>query len=196
MPAAAPLLSTALRAATGAAHQRMEDALDLLSPPLSRDRYLRTLEGFYGFHSAWEPAMAANPALAPMMQGAGRIALLRTDLKALGRSDAQIEALPSCPTAAELAASPLGGLGSLYVIEGSALGGQVIARALAQTSWAPSGGLRYFNPGGAETGARWRAFKAVLDRVADPEDWPGVIIGATATFDTLRGWLTRDGDRA
>ena len=189
MPARAPLLSTALRTGTAQAHERLEAALDLLSPPLRSERFLHTLERFYGFHRAWEPAVEAQPALAAMPRGESQLPHLREDLRALGCSDAQIDALPSCPDAGRLASRPLEGLGSLYVVEGSALGGQVIARALDQAPWAPSGGLRYFDPHGPQTGARWRAFKAQLDAAAAPSDWPQVIEGAVQTFDTLRVWL-------
>lgn len=190
-PARSATLSSHLRVSTGAAHARLEAALDLLAEPLSHGLFRQALEGFYGFHRAWEPAMARHEAFGGAVAAAGRLATLRGDLLALGRSDAEIAALPVCPDAAGLAADPWAALGSHYVMEGSTLGGQVIARALAAAPWRPAAGLRYFDSYGAETGARWRAFKAWLDDAAPPEAWPMVANGAAATFDALAAWLAR-----
>lgn len=184
-------LSDHLRTVTGHAHQRLEDGLDLLAAPPSRDRFQRVLEGFYGFHLAWEPAIAAHADLSEEMAGRGRLALLRADLRNLGRTDEQIDALPACAAAGALAEDRRSALGSLYVMEGSTLGGQLIVRALATAPWKPPEGLSYFNPYGPAAGPRWRAFKAWLDESAPTEDWPNVAAGALTTFDTLRDWLTR-----
>ncbi|MEI7606597.1 MAG: biliverdin-producing heme oxygenase [Rhodospirillaceae bacterium] len=52
--------------------------------------------------------------------------------------------------------------GALYVIEGSALGGQVIHRHLA-TRFSPDA-LSFFSPHGTYTGERWRRFKSEMSK--------------------------------
>ena len=176
------LLSDHLRAETAQAHARLEDRLDLLQPRPDKARFAHLLKGFYGFHLAWEPAMAAHPAGA--LIGRDRTALLQHDLATLGVPEAEWASVQPWTKAAGLAAEPQAALGSAYVVEGSTLGGQLIARALVDAPWRPTAGLRYFDPYGRETGARWRAFKAALD--ATPrETWPLVVDGARATFALL-----------
>jgi heme oxygenase len=59
-------------------------------------------------------------------------------------------------------------LGLLYVMEGSTLGGRMIVRSLAERGVDVTG-LRFLDPYGAETGARWRGFLAVLEREVGEE---------------------------
>lgn len=47
-----------LRTETAAARARLDQSLDLLSPPLSRERFLFVMERLYGFLRVWEPAVA------------------------------------------------------------------------------------------------------------------------------------------
>jgi heme oxygenase len=61
--------------------------------------------------------------------------------------------------------------GSLYVIEGSALGGQVIAPKLArELGLQPGGGASYFHGFGSDTGGMWRDFRTVLAREVEATD--------------------------
>lgn len=190
MPARpAPRLPDHLRAETAEAHARLEDRLDLLRPHPEKARFRRLLQGFYGFHLAWEPAMAAQPAGA--LIGAERTALLRGDLQALDMSEVEIDAMDPWTGVESLAADPEAALGSAYVLEGSTLGGRLIARALVDAPWRPPNGLRYFEPYGAEAGPRWRAFKAALDETPQ-RDWPRVVAGADATFTLLADRLAPD----
>jgi heme oxygenase len=82
-------------------------------------------------------------------------------------------------------------LGSLYVMEGSTLGGQVISRILDRS---PDliGRVRYFDPYGPRTGAMWRAFRAGLrGRVAAGADRRSIVAAAVQTFELLEDWLIR-----
>lgn len=182
MPSA---LHARLRAATAAAHEALEDALDLLRLPLDAQRFRRVLAGFHGFHRAWEPAIARRlpAALVPRP----RLPLIEQDLRALGWGDAELGAIALCAPAAALADSADSALGSLYVLEGSTLGGRVIMRQVGAAAWCPPQGLRYFDPYGAETTARWRA---TLVHLADARgDSDRIVAGAVRTFEMLREWL-------
>lgn len=175
-----------LRQATAAAHERLEHGLDLLAEPPSRDRFVRVLSRFHGFHRIWEPAMAETLADPEIFDPRRRLSHLEADLARLGVDTA---ALPACQEAAALARGE-GAIGSLYVMEGSTLGGQVIARSLAKTGWAPEGGLSYFQPYGSQTGVMWRAFGDYAAARTPPEARAAVIGRAIETFETLRRWLT------
>jgi len=76
--------------------------------------------------------------------------------------------------------------GSLYVLEGSALGGQVITRSLAEAGLHPHNGTAYFHGWGDATPARWREFRAVLEaQLAGPGAVDDACEAARGTFDTL-----------
>jgi heme oxygenase len=187
-----PTVLHRLRSETRDVHERLEQGLGLLDAPLDRDRFMRVLERFFGFHAVWEPAVGRalgdDAFLAPRL----KLERLRRDLRALGRSDAEIDRLPRCFEAAQLA--PLArrqaaALGSLYVLEGSTLGGQVITRALAGAPWLPADGLTYFDPYEAQTGAMWRAFRDYLLARSTPPADDEMVAVARATFERLVRWL-------
>lgn len=179
-----------LRAATREPHERLEAALDLLAPPLERARFARVLVRFHGLHAAWEPAMSARAGLAEMISARTRLPHLRADLLALGSSPGEIDALPACRPAAALADTEAGAWGSLYVMEGSTLGGKMIARALAGAPWLPPAGLTYFDARGADTGRLWRALGQALDAAAPTAAQREALAhGAAEAFDVVRAWV-------
>lgn len=182
-------LAGRLRIATADAHRRLEAELDLLRPPLGRARFTGLLERFYGFHLVWEGAVAAVAGLGVLMRQRSRLERLRADLAALGITPGRIAAAPRCTAAAGLGRSLPAALGSLYVMEGSTLGGQVIGRALQGASWLPPRGLTYFDPYGPRTGAMWRAFRTAADLICPAGEEPAVEAGAAETFELLRTWL-------
>lgn len=187
---AAPGLLQRLRAETAEAHASLEAALDILAEPLRQDRFARLLERFWGFHAAWEPALARALGDDAFLAPRGKLALLQRDLVALGRTADQIERLPLCLEAARLTADHGSALGSLYVMEGSTLGGQVISRALQAAPWLPAGGLGYFDPYGPLTGQMWRGFRDYASAHASPAADDIIVDGARAAFERLQAWLT------
>jgi heme oxygenase (biliverdin-IX-beta and delta-forming) len=159
---------TALRAATAAKHDAVDAAFggfDLTDPA----SYARFLTAHARALPAVEAALASCdtiPAFAP------RTELLRADLLALGLD--MPAPLPLAPPENEAAA-----FGALYVIEGSRLGGGMLAKQVPDAL--PRAYLSAVHqPGG------WRAFGEVLDR-AEKAGGPGWIDRATAaaeaTFD-------------
>jgi heme oxygenase len=182
-------LALRLRAVTTEAHGRLERDLDLLRPPLSRARFTALLVRFWGFHAASEPAIRRHGALARLMGGRYRLDILARDLRAAGLSSGEIEALPRCAAASGLGASVEGALGSLYVMEGSTLGGRLISRALSELSWLPPGGVVYFNPYGSRTATMWRNFQDELAAHSSPAADPLIEASALDTFAVLHDWL-------
>ncbi len=186
---AAPDLLSFLRDETRDDHRALERSLDLLRRPLDPARFRRTLSRFYGFHAIWEDRIGRHPAIAAISRERSRLGALRRDLQALGLTGRDIAALPLCLAAADLAATEAEALGSLYVIEGSTRGGEVISRALADQPWLPPGGFCYFDPYGARTGRMWLSFRAWCDAQEAGLDWHRAASGARGTFATLREWL-------
>jgi heme oxygenase len=177
-----------LREATAASHARLEHSLDLLGPSTQATRFRALLERFHGFHRVWEPALADTLGCDDFLVARQREPLLHADLLALGMRAGDIAALPACTEAAGLCRSAPAALGSLYVLEGSTLGGRHIARHLAGAPWLPPGGLRYFDPHGAHTGQRWQETLARLEGTSAA--WQqDVADAAVATFELLHRWL-------
>ena len=174
---AAPTLSERLRRDTADAHQALESGLDLLNG-LTRPRLVRVLRRFASFHAGWEPAVAALLEEPALFEPRRRLPALRADLARLGAEPEQ----DVWPTPAWLHGRGAA-WGSLYVVEGSTLGGQVIARALRD---AGLDGVTYFDGRGRQAGPLWRELRARLDALGEPE---AVTAAAVATFDALRVWM-------
>ena len=171
-----------LREATASRHAAI-DTLLALRQPFGAAHYTCVLQGFATFLTAWEPRMAQ--VLPPQWQSwfaaSTRLHLVQQDLAALG--------LPPAPplVASATPNTPAAALGSLYVLEGSALGGQFIAAAARrQLGLTPDHGTAYFHGCGSATAARWREFLARLDAdLASPAARAQAVQGANATFDVL-----------
>ena len=176
-------LRTRLRAATADAHQTLEDALDLPRRLAERDTILRVLCGLRGFFAPAEVAL--DGALGPaVMAGRHRVPALDADLRALGLDGPGIERLSRSPAAGR-ARSRAAALGTLYVLEGTRLGGRVIGRALARQAWIPAGFSQFWSDE-ADMDQHWPRFLALLPAEREPNV---VVDSALETFDALHAWL-------
>ncbi|HEY0821188.1 MAG TPA: biliverdin-producing heme oxygenase [Rhizobacter sp.] len=156
-----------LRDKTRLEHARIEHLLRL-TQPMSEARYAAIVSGFHEFLRRWEPRLAAAlpQHLRDWAARRKRSAFAAEDLRHVrgvrGTKEASTaeRAVRSLPLA-----SPAAALGSMYVIEGSALGGQVITPLLQQhLGLTPLTGASYFHGHGPATGAMWRDFREVIAR--------------------------------
>lgn len=181
------LLLDTLKEQTRARHSALE-ALNGL--PNSPQEYLALLESFHGFIAPWEREVAvALPPNDPIRAGREKTGWLEADLLQLGHTPATIGTLPRCadlpPTRSREEI-----LGSAYVLEGSTLGGQFIARHLAQVlKLTPGQGDRYIRSYGPQVGEKWQAFRQELLRCSSPENDPVIIGSARDTFAKLHVWF-------
>ncbi|WP_144983841.1 biliverdin-producing heme oxygenase [Halomonas sp. C22] len=186
-PFAATTLAQWLKNTTRTAHQRVDHhpvLSPLLRPRLSLEVYGQALTRLYPAISGLEQTLAA--ALGewswryPLVT---RAALLEQDLQALGQPLTARWRFPEPHNEAEM-------VGMLYVLEGSRLGGEVIARCVNQ-QLGSSVPCRFFGatPLAADTwAALWRQAEA-----ACPEpDWPCVRQGAEQAFEGFIQALSRD----
>lgn len=152
-------LPTALRAATRELHHAVDHhplLAPLLRSGLDRRHYGQVLRALLWLHQPLQASLAAGIArFGGGYELADRVAWLRADLGFLGVA----ADLPAEAWQAPVAATPRELAGMLYVVEGSMLGGQVIARQLAASLDLGVGtGASFFNGWGRETPARWQAF--------------------------------------
>lgn len=179
-----------LKSATHSLHQEVERSLPLTSPELTLAIYRALLQRFHGFHAPHEQQMSALASSLPFPLR-DRSARLRQDLLALELSAADVEALPRCEVPPLRRIEQLAGW--LYVFEGAALGGRVVARAVQQNlGLDAASGASFFVGDGSATKSRWREVLRWLEEIslahADPD---AVLRSACDTFLRLRDWMDR-----
>ncbi|WP_419870186.1 biliverdin-producing heme oxygenase [Chryseobacterium sp. CT-SW4] len=76
-------------------------------------------------------------------------------------------------------------LGMLYVIEGSTLGGNVIAKQLSKTEGFDGVTFNFFGCYQENTGSMWKSFKEILDREVAEENYEHVLTGAKKLYTFL-----------
>lgn len=188
---------TSLRRATRDRHAALEGILQLNSS-LSLRSYLDALRGFELFLSTWEARVAAalDLSLRQWFSSGSRRCLLQQDLALLlGRQDEDQHARLVCDQAvSQIGVEPAAAaFGSMYVLEGSALGGQVIARAARATlGLGPTNGAAYFNGHQRQMAARWLEFRVLLEEQVgpSPEACQQACDAACQTFDALIATFT------
>jgi len=182
----------ALKGATQHEHDALDAALDLMNPELEAAAYRQHLASFFGFYAPFEATLAA---LSWTEHGIDlharcKTALLRADLISLGVDDP--DALPLCHTLPSVPGVTTA-FGSLYVLEGASLGGQIISRHVEkQFGYTAMHGASFFNGYGARTGEMWMTFRRAVDACGTEEEpRHEMIAGALATFVAFREWCTR-----
>ncbi len=168
-----------LRAETRNEHEAVEGLVPLMAEDLTRDQYAETLRRMYSVVHGWELWAAAH---APepyrdFLVERQRSPLIKRDLQFLGKAiptedaDWTSSALTQHFLAGDdsaLASAP-DFLGAMYVMEGSTLGGQYIARYVEEKLALPAGqGNAYFRGYAEHTGSMWQRFKQHL--IALPDD--------------------------
>jgi heme oxygenase len=187
-------LLSQLRAGTRAAHAAVDATTDLDRRLATRAGYADLVGDLYALHAGFEAALAASPGLQGALPGidlqAGRSPLIERDLHALGRRS-------PVPVATGMTIDePATALGCLYVIEGSARGGAVIAARAAATLGddIPRAGIAGGPPAAAK--ARWAALSGEIDRAGDALDANArrrALNAALATFSAFEHRLTLTG---
>lgn len=180
-----------LKRETLPAHEKIERVVDLEARIASRESYQDLLARFYGFHAVWEreaEAILADPAF---FDARRRTDLLVRDLENLGLSRASIAALPLCRPMVPLP-SRAAAFGAMYVVEGSTLGGAVMARQIERVLGLGAGsGGAYFHGHGRDRGRMWQGFRARLLAEASNGGEDAIVDSAHRTFELMTCWLAR-----
>jgi heme oxygenase len=166
--------------------------MPLMQAGVTLAQYESVLKRLRSVVTGWETWAQANAPqdLAEMVQARRRGALIEQDLRSLGITGAAdpvsfvAERIPGLePKARSFRAAFLG---AMYVVEGSTLGGQHIARHLDEAlGMNANRGAAYFRGYGERTAEMWRAFQAVLTDVPDAES-EQVVAAAKAMFGVFR----------
>ncbi|MCD0501801.1 biliverdin-producing heme oxygenase [Bordetella petrii] len=178
-----------LRAGTAERHARLDQNLALAQPHAGLSEYLAHLQALYAWLQPleallWELPWPDTLCAAERRDKSGWIA---SDLAHAGLPppDERCTDLP-VPRAPDAYA-----LGVAYVIEGSQLGGRILARQLAERMPGASGSpLRYLNGYGPRLGPLWQVFLTHLNaELHDADTRAQALAGACDAFDTLTRWF-------
>ena len=179
-----------LKANTSQLHERVEQRLQIFSPQFDLRAYTRLLTQFYGFWSPLEVELRKVSELSGSSLALDRrlkAHLLEADLRVFGIDPAVVSMCDRLPNVQTFSRA----LGCLYVVEGSTLGAQFIARHLSERFQIgrDSGGA-FFCAYEGEVIQRWSDFKAFLIRQADTDQYEGILSAARDTFEALDEWLS------
>ena len=154
-----------LRQRTSTLHEKVENAVAITVPGLTRAAYIDKLQKFRSLYSAILQTLSVERQLSA--EAADVMSLiktqhsrLQTDIAWLLSEDQNDRVEVEQGSFSKLDLNIHEDLiGFRYVIEGSALGGQVIARFLkANLGLDETGGASFFIGNGIDTGPRWRKF--------------------------------------
>ncbi len=181
-------MSDQLKTATAAAHQSLEAFLiPIIKQTRTPAEYGKLLRMFYGYYKPLEDAIDRFPVGGVLadFELRRKAALILQDMK-----DLTAEPLPVMSAAVPAISNLPQAMGALYVLEGSTLGGQIIAKILQRNLHrGPETGFRFFSGYGEETAAKWECFQEVLAGFcADRSQYPEVEKAAEQTFIHLKSW--------
>lgn len=181
---AAATLHLALRMATRASHHAV-DHHPLLAPlvraDLSRIAYGRVLQALHWLHAPLQDLLAAGL----QCTGGGyvladRIAWLEEDLAFLGLA----LPMPGFRWQPPVLRTEADLVGALYVVEGSTLGGQVIARRVEESlGLRPGAGTTFFTAWGDRTAEHWADYWSFAAAKCPPSCHADAAEAAVALFD-------------
>ncbi|RYG22852.1 heme oxygenase [bacterium] len=182
-----------LRAETRGEHERLEAEVNLHRLTSSLSDYKEALAAFYGLYAALEPILRTTVPwhkLGLSAEDRQKLPLLEEDLAAVKLSFARLPICERVPYPATASAA----IGSLYVLEGSTLGGKLIEHSLRSNLDLES---RFFASYGASVGSMWREFGAAVEGYAvrfGRED--DMVSSAKATFTIFERWFASRPPRA
>lgn len=181
-------LLSRIREATRDQHERLERELRFPEPDLTVDRYRAVLGRFYGYYAPWE--LKLEPWIAQLRPRGVNLHSKLSDLEAdLDYFAVDRSALQLCHRKINCESLPAA-VGSLYVREGSALGGQYISRQLETLlGLSDRQGYQFFSSAGRNVGREWKAFQSVLLQYSSRETEDEMIASAIETFENIRIWL-------
>jgi heme oxygenase len=181
-----------LKTETMAAHQSLEAhprLLPLGEGTLTRAGYGAVLQRFLPFWEAVEAAAYGRADVAEILPDMHERVLspkIAADLAALEMGRLPVPA-PRVDWVTDLPSA----MGTIYVLEGSTLGGRVIIkRVMDQLGLTPENGAAYYHGYGADTGTKWKAFQtAIHSREWTAAEADAIVAAANATFAALQDWM-------
>lgn len=181
------MLTEQLKQRTRSLHARVEKSMMLrLRNMQSSDDYAELLRLLFGFYKPLEDQISSflYPLLLPDMRERKKSEALLHDLFATRPIQETIHLSDTVPPIASAAQA----IGAAYVLEGSSLGGRIIADLLVK-SLGKEIPLSFFTFYGDDMYMMWERFKHAINTI--PSDTDEVIDAANRTFEGLNNWIVK-----
>ncbi|MGD9819503.1 MAG: biliverdin-producing heme oxygenase [Desulfomonilaceae bacterium] len=166
---------------------------EIVSKTIKQDEYKKILERLYGF------VFVSETITGPILSASDidiewntriRSPHLEKDLTFFGESESSIKSLPKCESLLNIK-KPEEALGLVYLMEGSRLGGLVLAKALRQHfRFKNYQGYSYFSSNGTDMGPLWLSFQHLIQSYVEiHQSGDQIIESAVNNFKILNDWL-------
>lgn len=181
------MISAQLKEQTKQAHQSLEKVIiQQIKKIHSEEEYKNLLKLFYGFYQPMENHVDKfiNNSNMPDYTERRKAENILHDIKEIsGDTD-----LPICNDIPVID-STAKALGVMYVLEGSTLGGSIIARMLNKQAAIPYQQLSFFMSYNDNSMAMWKEFTDAINKYAEENnDSDQIIISAKTTFEKFEKW--------
>jgi len=166
----------------------------LTASDLDHAQYLKILVKFYGFFSPLEKKINDFQLIHHFLPDFARrrkASALLADIDIVSKKENSAPVLYECEDLPQVS-NTAEAFGSLYVMEGSTLGGRFIYKNLEKNlRLDKQDGALFFYGYGDETGSKWKEFQAGLSRFSEenPEENASTIMAAEETFEKLKSWF-------
>lgn len=179
-----------LKEETKSAHQNVEKVLiQELKALSSKQDYANLLNRLYHFYVSVEKQLhdIIDTNTIPDIEKRKHVHRIVQDIKSIDYSiqnQGNFQAPLNIPSLSHA-------LGTLYVIEGSTLGGQIISKMLQkQLNLKDDSAISYFKSYGDKTALMWQDFKIYISALEEHINENDMIAGAKNTFKSLENWLS------
>lgn len=179
-----------LRTATMSAHQSLDKMLiPHIKGMQTPQQYADLLRCFYGYFTPVEEKLAAylSDERVPAFTERRKANVISNELHEMGEAPAEEKATET-PNIDSISKA----FGAMYVLEGSTLGGKIIAKIIGSNLDKDPSTLRFFNYYGDNTDAMWQSFSDALNGYAETLDEAGkqeMVQAAIDTFHQFRSWI-------
>ncbi len=183
------MLSKRLKEETKEPHLALEKLIirhikDISEPA----QYIALLKLFYGYYKPVEEHLDRyfNDEIIPFYSDRRKAATILEDLSNLGNDNIVLPLALDTPVIDSTAKA----FGSFYVLEGSTLGGSIIADMLIKHAGINTGNTRFFNVYAENKEMMWQTFKEKMDNwneTANSDE--EVITAAATTFSKFKKWI-------
>lgn len=184
-----------LKQQTSSAHTALDSSpllAKLMSKNLSKAHYVKVLQKLQPWYFALESVFTECLILPPSLNICSKSALLNEDLQTLSantQSASFIDEYFGDLTLRFAQQSKEYLLGALYVVEGSSLGGAVLAPKIERTLGISCGTAFYRCYGDNKQALFAQVLAFIQGKIANQQQLDEAIKGANAAFDSLQKWL-------
>jgi heme oxygenase (biliverdin-IX-beta and delta-forming) len=186
-------LTAYLKRETAELHRRVEAEISIAQHLRSTTSYGDLLDTLYGIHRPFEELLRSRievfKTLIPDVEERFKLHLLEADMAFVGRAVGP-RVIPIC-SLDELSTIPEM-IGAFYVLEGSTIGGNMIATAVRESlGYSAGNGTSFYSSYGKDIGRKWNYFKKSLDAVEHDKGFcrEEVLGGATRMFLIFASWF-------